>query len=125
MLGLFFSSKLDWGSYFVSIAKTTSKKIGTLIHSMNFLLSLFCISTNLSYGLALNTVVMYGLVLLATTWKYYIGYKNIYKTVGPSLAATLKPLVHHRNVDSLSLSCRYYFGKYSSELDEIIPRPYS
>ena len=37
MLGLFFSSKLDWGSYFVSIAKTTSKKIGTLIHSMKFL----------------------------------------------------------------------------------------
>ena len=28
MLGLTFSSKLDWGSYIVSIAKTGSKKIG-------------------------------------------------------------------------------------------------
>ena len=28
MLGLTFSSKLDWGSYIISIAKTTSKKIG-------------------------------------------------------------------------------------------------
>ena len=31
MLGLTFSSKLDWGSYIISIAKTASKKIGTLI----------------------------------------------------------------------------------------------
>ena len=28
MLGLSFSSKLDWGSYSISIAKTASKKIG-------------------------------------------------------------------------------------------------
>ena len=37
MLGLTFSSKLDWGSYIVSIAKTASKKIGVLIRSMKFL----------------------------------------------------------------------------------------
>ena len=37
MLGLTFSSKLDWGSYIISIAKTTSKKIGALICSMKFL----------------------------------------------------------------------------------------
>ena len=37
MLGLTFSSKLDWGSCVISIAKTASKKIGTLIHSMKFL----------------------------------------------------------------------------------------
>ena len=37
MLGLTFSSKLDWGSYIVSIAKTASKKMGALIRSMKFL----------------------------------------------------------------------------------------
>ena len=37
MLGLTFSSKLDWGSYIISIAKTASKKVGALIHSMKFL----------------------------------------------------------------------------------------
>ena len=37
MLGLTFSSKLNWGSYIVSIAKTASKKIGALICSMKFL----------------------------------------------------------------------------------------
>ena len=37
MLGLTFSSKLDWDSYIISIAKTASKKIGALIRSMKFL----------------------------------------------------------------------------------------
>ena len=37
MLGLTFSSKLDWGPYIISIAKIASKKIGALIRSMKFL----------------------------------------------------------------------------------------
>ena len=36
MPGLSCSSKLDSGSYVISIAKTTSKKIGALICSLNF-----------------------------------------------------------------------------------------
>ena len=39
MMGLTFSCKLNWGSYIISIAKTASKKIGALIHSMKFLSS--------------------------------------------------------------------------------------
>ena len=37
MLELTLSSKLDWGSYIISITKTASKRIGALIHSMKFL----------------------------------------------------------------------------------------
>ena len=37
ILRLTFSSKLDWGCYIISIAKTASKKIGALIRSMKFL----------------------------------------------------------------------------------------
>ena len=37
MLGLTFSSKLDRDSYIIFIAKTASKKIGTLVRSMKFL----------------------------------------------------------------------------------------
>ena len=37
MLGLTFSSKLDWSSYIIPIAKTASKKTGALICSMEFL----------------------------------------------------------------------------------------
>ena len=39
MLGLTFSSKLDWSSYFISIPKTASKKIGALIDSIKSLSS--------------------------------------------------------------------------------------
>ena len=46
-------------------------------------------------------------------------------TVGLSLAASLEPLVHLRNVPSLSLFYRYYFGKCSSELAQLVPLPYS
>ena len=37
MLGLTFSSKLDWGSCIIPIAKTASKKFGALIRSVRFL----------------------------------------------------------------------------------------
>ena len=42
--GLTFSSKLDWGSHIISIAKTASKNIGALIRSKKFLLQrLLCV----------------------------------------------------------------------------------
>ena len=37
MKGLTFSSKLDWGSYIISVSKTASKIIGAFICSMKFL----------------------------------------------------------------------------------------
>ena len=37
ILGLTFSSKLDWGSYIISLAKSVPKKIGALICSIKFL----------------------------------------------------------------------------------------
>ena len=36
-MGSTFFSKLDWGFYVISIAKTASKKIGALIRSIKFL----------------------------------------------------------------------------------------
>ena len=74
MLGLTFSSKWDWDSYIISIAKTAPKKIGALIR----FLRLLCISINLPYSHAWNTVVMSGLVLLVATWNCWINYKNGY-----------------------------------------------
>ena len=47
--------------------------------------------------------------------------KWIYRTVGPSLAACLEPLAHRKNVSSLSLFYRYYFGRCSSELPQLVP----
>ena len=54
--------------------------------------------------------------------------KRICRTVGPSLAASLEPLTHDPclvEIASLSLFYRYYFGKCSSELAQLVPLPYS
>ena len=51
--------------------------------------------------------------------------KRICRTVDPSLAASLEPLAHCRNVASLSLFCRYYFGRCSSELAQLVALPFS
>ena len=51
--------------------------------------------------------------------------KWICRTVGPSLAASLEPLAHPRNVASISLFYRYYFGRCSSELAQLVSLPYS
>ena len=115
MLGLLFSSKLDWGSYIVSIAKTPSKKIGALIHSMEFL------SPEVALNLYKPTIwpCMEYLELLDKLLK------RICRTGGPSLAASLEPLAHRRNVASLSILYRYYFDRCSSELAQLVPLPYS
>ena len=51
--------------------------------------------------------------------------KRICRAVGLSLAASLEPLAHRRNVASLGLFYRYYFGRCSSELVQLVPLPYS
>ena len=53
MLELISSSKLDWGSYIISIAKTASKKIRTLICSMKFLSTEVALSLSFSLSLSL------------------------------------------------------------------------
>ena len=62
MLRLTFSSKLDWVSYIIYIAKTASNKIGALIHSMKFP------SPDLPYAHIWITVVTSELVPLIATW---------------------------------------------------------
>ena len=51
--------------------------------------------------------------------------KWICRTVDTSLAASFEPLAYHWNVASLSLFDSYYFGRFSSELAELIWFPYS
>ena len=101
MLGLTFSSKLDWGS--------ASKKIGALIRSMKFLspeVSLYL------YKSTIRSCMEYCCHVWAGAPSCYLELldklqKRICRTVGPSLAASLEPLTHRRNVASLSLFYRY------------------
>ena len=70
MLGLTFSSKLDWCSYNISITRTTSKKIGALIRFIKFL------SPEVVLYLYKSTIrqcmeYTFGLVTLVTNWNCY------------------------------------------------------
>ena len=96
MLGLTFSSKLDWGSYFISIAKTTSKKIGALIRSMKFLSPEFALYV---YKSTICPCMEYCCHVWAGAPTCYLELldklqKRICRIVGPSLAASLEPLAH-------------------------------
>ena len=51
--------------------------------------------------------------------------KQICRIVGHSLATSLEPLAHCRNMASLSLFYRYYLGRCSSELAQLVPLPFS
>ena len=127
MLGLTFSSKLDWNSYIISIAKTAFKKIGALICSMKF------ISPEVSLYLYISTIrpcMEYCCKVWAGAPSCYLDLldklqKRIYRIVGPSLAASLEALAYRRNVASLSLFCRYYFVKFSSKLAQLVPLTFS
>ena len=120
MLGLTLSSKLDWGSYILSIAKSASKKFGALICSLKFL------SPEVALYLYKSTIwscVAYCCYIWAGAPSCYLELldklqKQICRTVGPSLPASLEPLAHH-------LFYRYYFGRCSSELAQLVPLPYS
>ena len=92
-LGLTFSSKLDWGSYIIFIAKTVSKKIGALIHSMKFL------SLEVAQYLYKSTIYpcmeycCHGWAGAASCYLELLEklQKLICRIVGPSLATSLEP----------------------------------
>ena len=127
MRGLTFSTKLDWAFYIICIAKTTYKKTGDLIRSMEFL--------SLEVALYLyRSTILPCMEYCCHVWAGTPGcnlelveklQKRICRTVGPSLATSLEPLAQRRNVGCLSLFYSYYFGRCSSEQAYLVPLPYS
>ena len=108
--------------YIISIAKTASKKIGALIRSMNFFspgVALYCHSS--MYGILLSCLGWFPQLLLRIVRQ---ATKRICRTVGHSLAAPVEPLAHRQNVAISRLSCRYYLGRFSSELAQLVPLPF-
>ena len=119
-------SLLNWiGTLTLSLLlKLGPKKLEPQFFLWSFLLQrLLSISINLPYANVWNIVVTSGapscyLELLEKLQN------RICRTVGP-FAASLKPLTHRQNVASLSLFYRYYFGRCSSELAQLVPLPFS
>ena len=111
MLTYWLSAKLDWSSYIVSIAKTASKKIGALIRSMKF----FSSEVALYLKSFIRPCMEYCCHVWACATNCYLDgldklQKQVCRTVGPSFAAPLELLAHHRNVASVSIFYRYYFA---------------
>ena len=113
MLGLTFSSKLDWSSYIISIVKTT------LIYSMKFLsleVALYL------YKFTIRPCMGYCCQVWAGTPSWLLELlnklqKRICRTIHPSLAESLELLPHCQNVASLSLIYRYYFDVHLNWLN--------
>ena len=89
----------------MSIAKTASKKIGALVRSVKFLFPEFALFL---YKSTIRPCMEYCCHVWAGAPSCYLKVldklqKRICWTVGPSLATSLEPLVHRRNVASLSL----------------------
>ena len=76
------------------------------------------------YGILLSFQWWCPSLLLGIVRKKTKLQKWICRTTGPLLAASLEPLAHCRNVASLSLFYRYYFGRCSSELAQLVPLPF-
>ena len=96
MLGLTFSSKLDWCSYIVSVAVTGSKKIGALIRSMNFLSAVVALYL---YTSTIQPCMEYCCHVWTGAPSCYLELldklqKRICRTVDPSLAASLELLAY-------------------------------
>ena len=96
ILGLTFSSKLGWGSFFISIAKITSKKIGALICSMKFLSPKIALYL---YKSTIRSCMEYCYHVCAGALSCYLEFlnklqKRICRTVVPSIATSLEPLAN-------------------------------
>ena len=127
ILGFSFSSRSDWGSYNISIAKIFSKKIGALICSMKFIYPEVALYP---YGSTTSSCMEYCCDVWAGALSCYLELldkqqKWIFKTVGHSLAVSLEPLAHCRNLACLRFLYSCYFGRCSFELAQVVPLPYS
>ena len=74
-------SRLNWiGALTLSLLlKLPPRKLEPCLALWSFFLQrLLCISTNLPFSQAWDTLVMSGLVLLVATWNWWISYKNGY-----------------------------------------------
>ena len=99
-LGLTFSSKLDWGSY--SISKTDSTKIGALICSMKLISPVVVLYL---YKSNICPCMEYCCHVWGWAPSCYLElleklYKQIYKTVSPSLVTSLES--QFKKISSLS-----------------------
>ena len=96
MLGLTFSSKLDWASYIISIAKTASKKTGALkLDPQGFVL-----------GNDLNQAIKFCKVYHFADDTNLLCLSNSIKTLNKLVNTDLKHLINWLNANKISLNVK-------------------
>ena len=114
MLGLTFSSKLDWGSYIISIAKTASKKIGTLICSMKFLspkVALYLYKSTIRPYMGYCCHVLAGAPSCYLELLYKLQ-RRLCRTVGLSLATSLGYLFLKGGLLVILINCMIFLSPF-------------
>ena len=118
MLGLTFSSKLDWGSYIISVAKTSYKKFGASIRSMKFL------SPEVALYLYKSTILPCMEYCCHVRASCYLGLLDkLQKKYAGLLVLHLLLLLNSWLI--VEIFYRYYFGRCSSELARLVLIPFS
>ena len=123
LLGLKFTLDLRWNSYILSVAKEASKMVGSFFRSKRYLTPpaiLYLYKSQIRPRMEYCCHIWAGASQQALSCLDRVQRRLRY-LVGDSLFSSLQPLSHRRNVASLSLLYRYYNGKCSKELHEMVP----
>ena len=125
LLGLTVSSDLSWKSYIQNASKKAAQRIGSLYRASRYLPPE---SILYLYKATIRPLMEYCCHLWAGAPKTHLHLldrveKRAKNLIGQPLANELLPLSVRRDVASLSLFYRYYFGKCSSALSESVPKP--
>ena len=102
-LGMFLSSKLDWGSYMISIAKSASKNLDPFYEVFSPEVPLYLHKSTMQSGMKYCCHVWAG-APSCYLLKLDQLQKRICRIVGPAFPESLKALTHRRNIASVSLS---------------------
>lgn len=124
MLGLTFHTDLTWKIHITSLAKAASKKLGVLFRFRNYF------NSRQLYTLYIGTIRP-CMEYCSHIWGSSPGVELLDRVESkafrlissPPLTDPLPSLSLRRDVASLSLFYRYYFGRCSTELHNCIPTP--
>jgi len=124
LLGLDTSSNLRWDKYISGIAQSASKRVGCLYRAQKYLppdaVLLYL------YKTTIYPVMEYCCYIWSGAPAYHLLLldrlqKRIVNLVGAEMGSTLHPLSHRRSIATLSLFSRYFHGKCSVGLSNLVP----
>ena len=124
-IGLTDSTDMSWKSYIQSISKQAAQRVGCLYRASRYLPPQ---TVQYLYKSTIRPVMEYCCHLWAGAPRTHLNTldrveRRVKNLVGKQLADELQPLSQRRDVASLSLFYRYYFGRCSSEISECVPKP--